>query len=113
MAAAGGCSNDGSGAGTEAEFCARMAAFAAASDDAGEGELTPEVLAEMRDLADAAPDGEVRDALEAVLPVIAEIEGLDENDPQAFERIMELVFSSEMTRAADVLERTWAEDCGG
>lgn len=115
----GGCSDgDGGSAGNagadaQAAFCERMAAFAAASDDAGAGELTPEVLAEMRELAEAAPEGEVRDALEAVLPVITEIDGLDENDPQAFERIMELIFSPELTEAAEVLERTWTEDCGG
>lgn len=109
-----GCSGDGDSAPAGAgDFCTQMAAFAAASDDAGADELTPEVLTEMRALAESAPDGEVRDALEAALPLIEQIEELDENDPQQFEQIMQLVFAPELSTAAQVLEQAWSDDCDG
>lgn len=98
--------DDGAGQLDDAAFCERVAAFEAAA-----GDEAPDAaeLGELRRLAEQAPTDELRDAIETLIPVIERFAELDEDDPEAFELVAELLAEPDYLTAAQTLE-TYATD---
>lgn len=92
------------------EFCDKVASL-----DAMTGE-SPEELAEatkvFQELASDAPTADLRDAMNALLPVIEQMSTVDENDPEAFSKVMELMMDPAVIAAGTVLEEFSTTECG-
>lgn len=90
------------------EFCDKIDALesAVAPDDLGAAVIA------IQGLVDSAPTPEVRDALETLLPVLTEMTDVDENDPDAFARLMAMAMDPKIAAAGEVLERFGTEQCG-
>lgn len=90
------------------EFCTRIEALesAAEPDDIGAA------VAAIEGLVDAAPTDEVRDALETLIPVLARMSEIDENDPDAIGELMSLAMDPKIMEASTVLENFGTEQCG-
>ncbi len=111
LVAAAGCGrNHDTGRLDDAAFCEQIASLRAAAD--GDDEPTAADLEQLRSLARQAPDDGVHSAIETILPAIERLSQLDEDDPAAFEAILELVFSPEYLTAADTLESYAVDTCG-
>ncbi|MCD9624355.1 hypothetical protein [Rhabdothermincola salaria] len=107
------CGGGDDGTLSDEEFCAELEALEEA-DAAGEGsdELDAEALAQLRDLADRAPNEEVSSALETLGNIAEDMEGLDEDDPDAFGEVMALMFNPEVISAGETLDTYLTETCG-
>ena len=107
------CGGGDGGALSDEEFCAELEALEEA-DAAGEGsdELDAEALAQLRDLADRAPNEDVESALTTLGDIAEDMEGLDEDDPEAFGEVMALMFNPEVISAGETLDTYLTETCG-
>jgi hypothetical protein len=105
------CGGDsgGSNALSEAEFCDKIASVEGAADV--EADMTT-MLAVLADLADSAPTKELREAIETIGPIMQELEGVDENDPDAFAKAMEIMMDPKVVAAGETLEKFTTETCG-
>ncbi len=105
------CGGDsgGSNALSEAEFCDKIASVEGTAP--ADADMTT-VLAVLADLADSAPTKELRDAIETIAPIMQELEGVDENDPEAFAKAMEIMMDPKIVAAGAVLEKFATETCG-
>lgn len=106
------CGGDDSGSGpalSNEEFCAKVEALDAM--DPGTDDMA-EVVATVEELADAAPSEELRDAMRALVPVMTALENLDENDPDAMNKIMEIMMDPEVIAAGELIENFSSETCG-
>jgi len=108
------CGGDDGGFGSNTlsteEFCDK-----AASLDAMTGESPEELAAATKvfqELASDAPTAELRDAMKALLPVIEQMSTVDENDPEAFSKVMELLMDPAVIAAGTVLEEFSTTECG-
>lgn len=103
----GGDANGGSSTSVE-EFCDRIAALetAAAPDDVGSA------VAALEDLVQAAPNDEVREALETLVPVLTRMSEIDETDQDAINELMDLMMDPKVMEASTVLENFGSEQCG-
>ena len=90
------------------EFCTRIEALesAAEPDDIGAA------VAAIEGLVDAAPTDQVREALETLIPVLARMSAIDENDPDAIGELMGLAMDPKIMEASAVLEEFGTEQCG-
>lgn len=89
------------------EFCTKIDGLATAEpDDIGAA------VAAIQGLVVSAPTDEVRDALEILIPVLARLSAIDENDPDAIGEMMELALDPKIMEASAVLETFGAEECG-
>jgi hypothetical protein len=68
-----------------------------------------EILAE---LADKAPNNEVRDALRVIAPIFEQLSSVDQNDETAMMEVLESMSSPEVTEASEVLDRYGSDVCG-
>lgn len=106
------CGGDDSPSGGSAvsveEFCARIEAL----DAAGDPDDMAAALGALEDLTAAAPTKEVRDALEAMLPLLRNMSEIDESDPNAFAEVMSMMMDPDVMEAGTVLEQFGAEECG-
>ncbi|TVR26823.1 MAG: hypothetical protein EA389_04765 [Ilumatobacter sp.] len=93
-------------------FCARISQLEEETDAMTADESDAMFLDAMTELRAAAPNDEVRDALGTFVDFFEEIDSLDENDPEAFERIFELAESPEFASAEAVLEDYSVNVCG-
>ena len=103
------CGSDSSSSGaqlTDKEFCAKVAAM----DDLETFDAT--AIAAMNELIDAAPNDELRDALNVLVSVMTEMEGVDENDPEAMSKVMEIIMDPKVTEAGEVIEKYSTDVCG-
>lgn len=90
------------------EFCTRIEAL----ESAAEPEDLGAAVAAIEDLVDAAPTDEVREALETLIPVLARMSAIDENDPDAIGELMGLAMDPKIMEASAVLEEFGTEQCG-
>lgn len=71
-----------------------------------------DAIAAINELIDVAPNDELRDALKVLAPVMAEMEGIDENDPEAMSKVMEIIMDPKVTEAGEVIEKYSTDVCG-
>ena len=109
----GACGGGDSNALSDEEFCAELEALEEA-DANGEGsdELDAEALAQLRDLADRAPNEDIEAALTTLGDIAEDMEGFDEDDPDAFGEVMALMFDPEVISAGETLDTYLTETCG-
>ena len=86
---------------SDEEFCAKVADVEALGD--AETNSAESVAAVIDELIDSAPNDELQDALRILQPIIAEIEGVDENDPDAFGKVMDLMMDPDVIKAGEVI----------
>ena len=105
------CGGDsgGSNALSEAEFCDKIASVEGTAP--ADADMTT-VLAVLADLADSAPTKELRDAIETITPIMKELDGMDENDPEVFAKAMEIMMDPKIVAAGAALEKFSTETCG-
>lgn len=111
------CGNDDDGALSDDEFCERMEQLEEdfdeePGDEESGDELDAEALDALADLAASAPNDEVRDALNTFGGFAERLDGLDEDDPEAFGEAMSIVFDPEFTGAVESLEDYLVGTCG-
>ena len=103
------CGSDSSSSGarlTDEQFCAKVADM----DDLETFDSS--AIAMMNELIDSAPNDELRDALKVLVPVMTEMEGVDENDPEAMSKVFEIIMDPKVTEAGEVIEKYSTEVCG-
>ncbi len=103
-----GCGGSDGGGDTEA-FCEQIRELDAASD-AAEEDITA-TADEFDALIDDAPD-ELKDDLRIVVDAFAELDAIDEDDPEAFELFFELFQRPEFLEATETLEQFGIDECG-
>ena len=91
---------------TDEQFCAKVADL----DDLETFDAT--AIAALNELIDAAPNDELRNALKVLVPVMTEMEGVDENDPEAMSKVMEIIMDPKVTEAGEVIEKYSTDVCG-
>jgi hypothetical protein len=91
---------------TDEQFCAKVADM----DNLETFDAT--AIAAMNELIDAAPNDELRNALKVLVPVMTEMEGVDENDPEAMSKVMEIIMDPKVTEAGEVIEKYSTDVCG-
>lgn len=103
----GGNASGGSSTSVE-EFCDRISALetAAAPDD------VRAAVAALEDLVQAAPNDEVRKALETLVPVLTRLSEIDETDQDAMNELLDLMTDPKVMEASTVLENFGSEQCG-
>ena len=103
---------DGGGAsgGSDTEaFCEQIRELQAEADTSVDA---PAGTAEQFDaLIDSAPD-EFVDDVRLLVDALAELEELDENDPEAFEQVFEIIARPGFVEASERLEEFGVEECG-
>lgn len=62
-------------------------------------------------LGDDAPD-EVREALEVISDALSELSDLDEDDPESFSLIFDVIGRDDVVEATEDVERYGVEECG-
>jgi len=103
-----GCGGSDGGGDTEA-FCEQIRAIDATDEAAGDDIAA---AAEQFDaLTDDAPD-EIADDLRVVVDAFAELDEIDEDDPEAFELFFELFQRPEFLEATETLEQFGVDECG-
>jgi hypothetical protein len=104
-------SSSGGGGGatlSDEEFCEQLEAL-----EESEAELDgPEAFALMGQLARRAPNAELREALSLFAGLAEQLEGLDEDDPEAIGIMFGIIFDPEFIAAAETLETYLSEVCG-
>ena len=107
------CGGDDGGFGGNAlsdeEFCAEIAAID--NVDPSVDDMT-DIVAMIEGLADKAPTKELRDAMVALVPVMTAMSEIDDNDPDAMNKVMEIMMDPEVIAAGTVLETYSTETCG-
>lgn len=66
----------------------------------------------LSDLAEKAPNDDVRGALELIAPIFEQLSTVDQNDAAAMQEIFEMMSSPEVTAASEVLDRYGSDVCG-
>ena len=107
------CGGDDSGSGSAAlsdeEFCVELTALDGMNPDVGD---MAAVVTTIEDLADKAPSDELRDAMLALVPVMTMMSEIDDNDPDAMNKVMEIMMDPEVMAAGELLEKYSSETCG-
>ncbi len=98
-----GCGDDGGG--DEQAFCELLS-----SEDEYDID-TPEGQEALKDALETAPD-EIKGDMETIVDAFEELEGLDEDDPEAFGAAFGLVFDPEMLAAMANIEEYGVDNCG-
>lgn len=99
------CGDDGGGGGSAAAFCALLEEEALPT-----GGEEPD-LDTLRELAETAPS-EIRDDLDTLLDAFAELEDLDEDDPESFGAAFEIFLDPSVAAAGANLEEFAVDECG-
>ena len=98
--------DDSSGGGDQEAFCETLASSAEGPDLESE-----EGIAAFRELIEVAP-GEIRGDLDVLADAVERLEGLDENDPDAFEEFFTIALDPRVVSATENLEDYAVERCG-
>ena len=94
---------------SDEEFCAEIVALDGVDPSVDD---MADVVTMIEDLADKAPDDELRDAMLALVPVMTAMSEIDENDPDAMNKVMEIMMDPEVIAAGELLESYSSETCG-
>ncbi len=108
-AAAGSGDGTGGGGGDVVAYCAMLSEMVARGDDQ---QVTPEIVAEFRELATLAPEATLADALDTMVTKLDAVMELPPDSPELIVGIMQLGLSPEMIAAIDTFEKTGEELCG-
>ena len=92
---------------SEAEFCAQAEAL-----DNSDGDITPEAVSQLADMAKRAPTEELRNAMGVLLPAWQKMLDTDLNDAEAFAALMEEFNTDEINAAGQVLDDYSTNVCG-
>jgi hypothetical protein len=95
----------GSEGGDAEEFCALL------ESDADVDPLTDEGQEMMAEIVANAPD-ELQEPIETLFGVFERLEGIDENDEEAFGEVFALMFDPEIIAATEEIEAWGVENCG-
>lgn len=116
LTACGGDDSGGGGGGagggsplSDEAFCALVEQTVDAVDEAADD---PEIFGLIAALATQAPNAEVRRAMERFGEVAEKLEGLDENDPDAFGEAFALILDPSFIAATETLDAYFTETCG-
>lgn len=99
------CSDDGGGGDVEA-FCDQIVVLESMEDPTDE-----EAQQALQDLVDDAPS-EIKGDLEVVVGVFDDLQGLDEDDPEAMGEVFALMENEEFIEASENLEAFGVDECG-
>lgn len=103
-------SGDGTGGGGDVvAYCAKLSEMAARGDDQ---QVTPEIMAEFRELATLAPEATLADALDTMVTKLDAVMALPPDSPEMIAGIMQMGLSPEMIAASETFEKTGEELCG-
>lgn len=105
----GGDSGSGSAALSDEEFCVELTALDGMNPDVGD---MAEIVTTIEDLAAKAPSDELRDAMLALVPVMTMLSEIDENNPDAMNKVMEVMMDPEVMAAGELIEKYSSETCG-
>jgi hypothetical protein len=94
---------------SDEEFCAVLEDLEASDDSE---DVDEEEVAQLRELAQEAPNDEMRSAPERSADVGEEMIGLDEDDPEAFGTVMGLMFQPDVIAALETIETYLEDTCG-
>ncbi len=108
-AAAGSGDGPGGGSGDVVAYCAKLSEMAARGDDQ---QVTPEIMAEFRELATLAPEATLADALDTMVTKLDAVMALPPDSPEMIAGIMQMGLSPEMIAASETFEKTGEELCG-
>lgn len=100
---------DGTKALSEAELCDKIASLESTMSDNSD---TTAMLAVLADLADSAPTTELRNAIKTLTPILEQLDGIDESDPDAISKAMGIMMDPKVIAAGSVLEKFTTETCG-
>ena len=92
---------------TQAEFCSR-----AADLQNSDGDITPEAVSTLADLAERAPTADLRDALGTLLPIWRKLVNVDTEDPTEFMTMLAEFDTPEVDAAGQVLDDYATGVCG-
>ena len=106
--ALGGCGGSDGGGDTDA-FCEQIRALDA-EDDVADDDIAA-AAEQFEALIGDAPD-EIADDLRIVVDAFAELDEIDEDDPEAFELFFELFQRPEFVEATETLEQFGVDECG-
>jgi hypothetical protein len=100
--------------GSEEEFCEMLRVIE--SDQVFESAMEdPAALTEatdlLTDLAKAAPTTELKEAIETLIPVMETMATIDENDPEAFASLMELMSDPKLESADETVNAYSTDVC--
>ena len=100
--------------GSEEEFCEMLRVIE--SDQVFESAMEdPAALTEatelLTDLAKAAPTTELKEAIKTLIPVMETMATIDENDPEAFASLMELMSDPELESAGETVDAYSTDVC--
>ena len=108
--ALGGCGGSDGVGDTEA-FCEQIRAIDETDDDVAADDDIAAAAEQFDALIDDAPD-EIADELRVVVDAFAELDEIDENDPEAFELFFELLQRPDFVEATETLEQFGVDECG-
>jgi hypothetical protein len=99
---------------SEEEFCEMLRVIE--SDQVFESAMEdPAALTEatdlLTDLAKAAPTTELKEAIETLIPVMETMATIDENDPEAFASLMELMSDPKLESAGETVDAYSTDVC--
>jgi hypothetical protein len=100
--------------GSEEEFCEMLRViesdqvFESAMDDSA---ALTEATDLLTDLAKAAPTTELKEAIETLIPVMETMATIDENDPEAFASLMELMSDPKLESADETVNAYSTDVC--
>ena len=96
---------------TDEEFCSKITEMESLGSGETEADMAAAV-AVIEDLATSAPTKELRDALETLVPVMTEMAGIDENDPDAMNKAFEVMMDPKVIAAGELIDKYGTETCG-
>ena len=96
----------------DAAFCVLVEQTLDEAEALGDEEFGAQALGIFAELADRAPDSDVRDSLRTFGEIAERIDAVDEDDPDAFEEIFALILDPEFISAADTIETYFEGTCG-
>lgn len=97
---------------TDAEFCARLEELEAQSETMSEEDADAAFFEAIGPLVASAPNPEIAAALSAIAGMVERLEGLDDDDPEAFGEAFAIMFDPEFLASAEYLETYLTETCG-
>lgn len=102
------CGGDSSTPSGDAAFCKDIEKL----DDIDLGDDIGAAAGILTDLAEKAPNDEIRDALLVIAPIFEQLANTDQADAEAMSGILEMMSSPEVTAASEVLDRFGTDICG-
>lgn len=113
---AGGAGGGGAGGGgsrlTDEAFCARLVELEEQTSQLDPDEADAAFFGQLSALVAAAPNDQLRSALSTFGDIAQKLEGIDENDPEAFGEAFAIFFDPKVIAASETLETYLTDTCG-